>query len=73
MHAKWERKWGHGDSQEVGLEAAILERKRNSSLVKRLCADNLTGLKHATEAAGYTGLRTGVAVGEHCLGSEADP
>ena len=32
------------DSQEVGLEAAILERKRNSSLVKRLCAENATGL-----------------------------
>ena len=25
---------------------------RNSSLVKRLCADNVTGLKHITEAEG---------------------
>ena len=38
------------DSQEVGLEAAILERKRNSSLVKWTCADNGRGLKHPTEA-----------------------
>ena len=47
--------WGRGDSQEVGLEAAILERVRNSSLVKRSCADNSTGLKLATEAAGGPG------------------
>ena len=31
--AKWERMWGRIDSQEVGSEAAILERVRNSSLV----------------------------------------
>ena len=42
----WERK----DSQEVGLEAATLKRVRNSSLVERGCADNITGLKHRTEA-----------------------
>ena len=30
---KWERRWDLIDNQEVGLEAAILERKRNSSLV----------------------------------------
>ena len=40
------------DNQEVGLEAAILERVRNSSLVKCPGADNVTGLKHVTEAAG---------------------
>ena len=40
------------DNQEVGLEAAILERVRNSSLVKCSGADNVTGLKHASEAAG---------------------
>ena len=33
------------DNQEVGLEAAILERVRNSSLVKCSSADNVTGLK----------------------------
>ena len=36
--------WCCGDSQDVGLEAAIIERKRNSSLVKRHCAENPTGL-----------------------------
>jgi hypothetical protein len=45
--------WKRLDNQEVGLEAAILKRKRNSSLVKRVCAENLTGLKHITEAAGF--------------------
>lgn len=42
--------WGRVDSQEVGLEAAILERVRNSSLVEWFRADNVAGLKHATEA-----------------------
>ena len=40
------------DNQEVGLEAAILERVRNSSLVKCSGADNSTGLKLAPEAMG---------------------
>ena len=44
--------WERPDNQEVGLEAAILQRKRNSSLVKRACAENVTGLKYHTEAAG---------------------
>jgi hypothetical protein len=43
--------WDCPDSQEVGLEAAILERKRNSSLVEWACAEDVTGLKHDTEAA----------------------
>jgi hypothetical protein len=38
--------WDFIDSQEVGLEAATLERVRNSSLVKRSRADNVTGLSH---------------------------
>ena len=41
------------DNQEVGLEAAILERVRNSSLVEWSCADNVTGLKHRAEAASF--------------------
>ena len=45
--------WKRTDNQEVGLEAATLQRKRNSSLVKRLCADNLTGLKFVTEAVEF--------------------
>ena len=40
------------DNQEVGSEAAILERMRNSSLVKCSSAENSTGLKLDTEAAG---------------------
>jgi hypothetical protein len=38
------------DSQDVGLEAAIIERVRNSSLVECACTDNVTRLKHRTEA-----------------------
>lgn len=41
------------DSQEVGLEAATLERVRNSSLVEWLRADNSVGLKYTAEAAAY--------------------
>ncbi len=42
--------WDRSDNQEVGLEAATLERVRNSSLVKWFCADNVAGLKHTAEA-----------------------
>ena len=45
--------WKRIDNQEVGLEAAILERKRNSSLVKRVRAENITGLKVSTEDTGF--------------------
>lgn len=43
--------WDREDSQEVGLEAATLERVRNSSLVEWFRADNVVGLKHTAEAA----------------------
>ena|GEM_PF-765077 len=39
------------DNQEVGLEAATLERVRNSSLVECTGADDVPGLKASTEAA----------------------
>ena len=42
--------WEREDSQEVGSEAAILKRVRNSSLVEWSCADNVTGLKFRAEA-----------------------
>jgi hypothetical protein len=42
--------WVRRDNQEVGLEAAILERVRNSSLVKWIRADNVAGLKRTAEA-----------------------
>ena len=54
MCAKWERMWGRPDNQEVGLEAATLERVRNSSLVKWSCADNVAGLKRTAEAVSLT-------------------
>jgi|SRR3954471_704625 hypothetical protein len=48
--------WDCTDSQEVGLEAATLERVRNSSLVEWSCADNETGLKPRAEAADFHAL-----------------
>ena len=55
------------DNQDVGLEAATIQRVRNSSLVKWSGADNVTGLKHVTEAAGARKR----AVGERSHASEA--
>ena len=46
--------WSRRDNQEVGLEAATLERVRNSSLVKWFRADNVAGLKLSTEAMAFT-------------------
>ena len=48
--------WGRPDNQEVGLEAATLERVRNSSLVKWSCADNVAGLKRTAEAVAMTSI-----------------
>ena len=42
------------DNQDVGLEAATIQRVRNSSLVKWSGADNVTGLKLGTEATDFT-------------------
>jgi hypothetical protein len=56
--AKWQTMSECTDNQEVGLEAATLERVRNSSLVKCSGAENVTGLKPSPEAAGaYFGTR----------------
>ena len=46
--------WDRTDNQEVGLEAATLERVRNSSLVKWFRADNVAGLKYTAEAVAFT-------------------
>ena len=51
--------WDCIDSQEVGLEAATLERVRNSSLVEWSCADNVTGLKPRAEAADSSARMSG--------------
>ena len=57
------------DNQDVGLEAATIQRVRNSSLVKWSGADNVTGLKHGAEATDFTRKR-GV-VGERSQAGEA--
>ena len=46
--------WDRIDNQEVGLEAATLERVRNSSLVKWFRADNVAGLKYTAEVVSFT-------------------
>jgi hypothetical protein len=48
--AQCQRRFVCSDSQEVGLEAAILERVRNSSLVECTGTDNVARLKHPTDA-----------------------
>ena len=63
--------WVCPDSQEVGLEAAILERKRNSSLVEWIRADNSTGLKSDTEAADSNDVRVVRLVEERSMFAEA--
>ena len=61
------------DNQDVGLEAATIQRVRNSSLVKWSGADNVTGLKLETEATDFVQClraRHGV-VGERSHAGEA--
>ena len=59
--------WGREDNQEVGLEAAILERVRNSSLVKWSCADNVAGLKRTAEAVAIRMYVSGLGRGASCI------
>ncbi len=61
------------DNQDVGLEAAIIERVRNSSLVERFSAENSTGLKPCTEAMELRHLRVPGLVGERSVRSEGRP
>ncbi len=67
MFSKLERKLFSSDNQEVGLEAAILERKRKSSLAEESSAEDLTRIKETTEDRGPTLCR---AVGERSNGGE---
>ena len=62
--------WGRIDNQEVGLEAATLERVRNSSLVKWFRADNVAGLKHTAEAVAFTHVTRPLPCGwwSRCVG-----
>ncbi len=50
MDAQCEREFARSNSQDVGLEAAIIERVRNSSLVECAGTENVPRLKHPTEA-----------------------
>ena len=61
------------DNQDVGLEAAIIERVRNSSLVEWFGAENLTGLKPGTEALDARVLRDPCVVEERSQRSEDGP
>ena len=63
--------WECPDNQDVGLEAATIERVRNSLLVdgraiyhKCSCADNVRGLKPITEARDVRQVRLFGMVGE---------
>ena len=56
--------WDRLDNQEVGSEAATLERVRNSSLVKWSGADNVVGLKYTAEAAAFL---FGMGRGASCI------
>ena len=55
--AQCQRRFVRPDSQDVGLEAAIIERVRNSSLVECSGADNVSRLKHLTEAVNVQSTR----------------
>ena len=65
--------WGRSDNQDVGLEAAIIERVRNSSLVKWFRAEDPTGLKPGTEATDLVPVRRRWVVGERSVSSEGRP
>ena len=62
------------NSQDVGLEAATIERVRNSSLVECARADNVARLKHRTEAVDIRCVHAAHLmgmVGERSAGGEA--
>ncbi|GAC1439221.1 MAG: hypothetical protein NVSMB54_37970 [Ktedonobacteraceae bacterium] len=58
---------GCTDNQDVGLEAATIERVRNSSLVKCPGADNVAGLKRSTETVGLIFERRFIGRGAFAL------
>jgi hypothetical protein len=65
--------WIRKDNQDVGSEAAIIERVRNSSLVKWIRAENSTGLKLGTEATDLPAACRRWVVGERSVSSEGRP
>ena len=58
------------NSQDVGLEAATIERVRNSSLVECAGTENVTRLKHLTEAVNSSLMRA--MVGERSRAEKPD-
>ena len=60
------------NSQDVGLEAAIIERVRNSSLVECAGTDNVSRLKHLTEARDSAARRSSWMVGERSVAEKPD-
>jgi hypothetical protein len=60
--AQWKRMWERADNQDVGLEAATIERVRNSLLVEVFLRRQFNGAMPDTEARGLS--LTGQAVGE---------
>jgi hypothetical protein len=67
---KWRRRSLRPDNQEVGLEAAILERVRNSSLVEWSGAENDRGSSHVPKPWDVLLFR-GASVDERRAGAEA--
>ena len=65
--------WVRLDNQDVGSEAATIERVRNSSLVKWIRAENSTGLKLGTEATDPPTACRRWVVGERSVSSEGRP
>jgi hypothetical protein len=60
------------DSQDVGLEAAIIERVRNSSLVECARTDNVARLKHRTEAVECSSYPRSIGRGALCAAEKPD-
>ena len=69
--AQCERMWEHVDNQDVGLEAATIERVRNSSLVECIGTENVTRLKRLSDARDSLSHKGATMVGERSWGGEA--
>jgi hypothetical protein len=65
--------WIRADNQDVGSEAATIERVRHSSLVKWIRAENSAGLKLGTEAADLWPACRPWMVGERSVRREGRP
>ena len=73
MQTKLARRSRGADNQEVGLEAATLERVRNSSLVESGGADNVAGIKSATDAMDSVPRHQTEAGGDYGRGASHTP